>query len=492
MRPAVGKLKKKVLRSPHTFEGHEYSGAVGFTMKFGQDEAVGVKSRSEDAGSRIARLAAKFRSGNALVGVVGMGYVGQPLAITAHKKGFKVIGFDIDSDRVAVLNKGHSGIRTIPDAKIADMLSGGRFRASDDLEEIAKADIVTICVPTPLNKYREPDLSHVRGTADSIAAALRRDQLIVLESTTYPGCTAQVVKPALESSGLKVGEDVFLAYSPEREDPGSKFKTSEIPKVVGADDAASRALAEAFYGRLVDRVVPVANTSTAEAVKLSENIFRCVNIALVNELKHIFAHMNIDIWEVIEAAATKPFGYMPFYPGPGLGGHCVPIDPFYLSWKAREHEVPARFIELAGEINTAEPHHVIAALGCALSSQKQMSLSGSRILLVGIAYKRNVDDLRESPALTIFRQLEARGAAVDYYDPWVPVIPETREFPELAGRHSVFWKPDTFSDEFDAALIVTDHDGVDYRALAASLDLIVDTRNAMQEISARSCTIIKA
>ncbi len=372
------------------------------------------------------------------------------------------------------------------------MLRDRRFRASTDLGEISDVDVVIICVPTPLNKYREPDLSHVRRTAKAVGAALRRDHLVCLESTTYPGCTAEIVKPAMEASGLTVGSDVFLAYSPEREDPGSKLSTSEIPKVVGADDAASRLVAEAFYGRLVDRVVPVANMATAEAVKLSENIFRCVNIALVNELKHIFAHMGIDIWDVIDAAATKPFGYMPFYPGPGLGGHCVPIDPFYLSWKAREHEVPARFIELAGEINTAEPLQVVDALAAALSCRKQMSLNGSRILLVGLAYKRNVDDLRESPALTIFKQLEMKGAVVDYYDPWVPAIPETRDFPQLAGRRSVPWQPETFAADFDAALIVTDHDEVDYRGLGRSVDLIVDTRNAMQGVSSRSGNVVKA
>jgi UDP-N-acetyl-D-glucosamine dehydrogenase len=454
-------------------------------MKFGgQETAVRVQPLPEEPSASVERLRSKFMSGQATVGVVGMGYVGQPLAITAHQRGFRVIGFDIDHDRVAALNRGHSSIRTIPDAKIAAMLLDRRFRATADLSEIAEADVVTICVPTPLNKYREPDLSHVERTAQAVGEALRRDQLVCLESTTYPGCTVEVVKPAMEASGLKVGTDVFLAYSPEREDPGSKFRTADIPKVVGADDPASRALAEAFYGRLVERVVPVANTATAEAVKLSENIFRCVNIALVNELKHIYAQMGIDIWEVIEAAATKPFGYMPFYTGPGLGGHCVPIDPFYLSWKAREHDVQARFIELAGEINTAEPLQVVDALAAALSSRKQMSLNGSRILLVGLAYKRNVDDLRESPALTIFKQLETRGAAVDYYDPWVPVIPETREFPHFAGRCSIAWKPDTFEKAFDAALIVTDHEHVDYRQLAASVDLVVDTRNAMRDVSA--------
>jgi UDP-N-acetyl-D-glucosamine dehydrogenase len=461
-------------------------------MKFAEQEEARRPIRTAKEPSGISRLAAKFSSANATVGVVGMGYVGQPLAITAHQKGFRVVGFDIDPDRVAALNRGHSTIRTIPDAKIATMLLDRRFRASANLEEIADVDVVIICVPTPLNKYREPDLSHVRRTAEAVSAALRMDQLVCLESTTYPGCTIEVVKPVLELSGLKVGIDVFLAYSPEREDPGSKFRTSEIPKVVGADDPHSRLLAEAFYGRLVDRVVPVTNMATAEAVKLSENIFRCVNIALVNELKHIFAHMNIDIWEVIEAAATKPFGYMPFYPGPGLGGHCVPIDPFYLSWKAREHEVPARFIELAGEINTAEPLQVVAALAAALSSRKQMSLNGSRILLVGLAYKRNVDDLRESPALTIFKQLEAKGAAVEYYDPWVPIIPETREFPQLAGRTAVVWQPETFGENFDAALIVTDHDDVDYRALTRTLDLIVDTRNAMNGVAGGSGIIVKA
>jgi len=461
-------------------------------MKFAEQEEARRPIRPAKEPSGISRLAAKFSSANATVGVVGMGYVGQPLAITAHQKGFRVVGFDIDVERVAALNRGHSTIRTIPDAKIATMLLDRRFRASANLEEIADVDVVIICVPTPLNKYREPDLSHVRRTAEAVSAALRMGQLVCLESTTYPGCTIEVVKPALELSGLKVGIDVFLAYSPEREDPGSKFRTSEIPKVVGADDPHSRLLAEAFYGRLVDRVVPVTNMATAEAVKLSENIFRCVNIALVNELKHIFAHMNIDIWEVIEAAATKPFGYMPFYPGPGLGGHCVPIDPFYLSWKAREHEVPARFIELAGEINTAEPLQVVAALAAALSARKQMSLNGSRILLVGLAYKRNVDDLRESPALTIFKQLEAKGAAVEYYDPWVPIISETREFPQLAGRTAVAWQPETFGENFDAALIVTDHDDVDYRALTHTLDLIVDTRNAMNGVATGSGIIVKA
>jgi len=463
-------------------------------MKLGDHgETIGIKEAEERHSlGRLERLQLNLAKGRATVGVVGMGYVGQPLAITAHSKGFRVVGFDIDAARVAALNGGRSTIRTIPDGKISSMLVDGCFRATNEIGDLSEMDVIVICVPTPLNKYREPDLSHVERTAQSVGAVLRRDQLVCLESTTYPGCTTEIVKPAMEASGLKMGEDVFLAYSPEREDPGSKFRTSEIPKVVGADDNSSRLLAEAFYGRLVDRVVPVTNTATAEAVKLSENIFRCVNIALVNELKHIYARMGIDVWEVIEAAATKPFGYMPFYPGPGLGGHCVPIDPFYLSWKAREHDVPARFIELAGEINTAEPLLVVSALASALSDRKKRSLNGARILLIGLAYKRNVDDLRESPALTIFQQLEARGAVVNFHDPWVPVIPETREFSHLAGRKSVAWQPERFAKQFDAAVVVTDHEQIDYRALSRALDLIGDTRNALHGIGESRGVVIKA
>lgn len=461
-------------------------------MKVGDIEVIETRQVEGAIPNRVDRLRLNLSAADASVGVVGMGYVGQPLAITAHAKGFRVIGFDTDDERVLALNAGCSTIRTIPDARISKMLADGRFRATCELDELSEVDVIVICVPTPLNKYREPDLTHVKRTAKAIGAALRRDQLVCLESTTYPGCTREIVKPAMEATGLHVGVDVFLAYSPEREDPGSKFRTSEIPKVVGADDAASRVLAEAFYGRLVERVVPVMNSATAEAVKLSENIFRCVNIALVNELKHIYAHMGIDIWEVIDAAATKPFGYMPFYPGPGLGGHCVPIDPFYLSWKAREHEVPARFIELAGEINTAEPLQVITALSAALSESKRKSLNGARILLVGLAYKRNVDDLRESPALTIFRELEKRGAAVEFYDPWIPIIPETREFSHLAGRRSIEWRPHAFGSRFDAAIVVTDHDGVDYCSLANAVDLVVDTRNALRSVGRAKAHIVKA
>lgn len=435
------------------------------------------------AKDQVEVLLERIKARRARVAVIGMGYVGQPLAIAAHEQGFAVTGFDIDPERVAALNEGKSSIRTIPAERIASMCKSGRFRATSNPRELSEADAIVICVPTPLNKHREPDLAFVRGTAEDIAKALRPGQLVCLESTTYPGTTTEIVKPILECGGLRIGRDVFLAFSPEREDPGNpSFHTSNIPKIVGADDPASRVLAEAFYSALVQRVVPVTSSATAEAVKLTENIFRCVNIALVNELKHVYAEMGINVWDVIDAASTKPFGFMPFYPGPGLGGHCIPIDPFYLTWKAREHEVPTRFIELAGEINTAEPYRVCDALASALSERKRKSLNGAHVLLLGLAYKKNVDDTRESPALAIMRQLEKRGAVVDYYDPWIAEVPPTREHSELAGRKCVAWRPEAFAAQFDAALIVTDHDGVDYEALVASLDLVVDTRNATKAV----------
>ncbi len=428
-------------------------------------------------------LKRRIESRLAVVGVVGMGYVGQPLAIAAHQKGFRVIGFDTDSAKVAALNAGSSGIRTIPDEKILAMRHSGRFHASSDAADLAQPDVILVCVPTPLTRYREPDLSFVENTCRALAATLRPGQLICLESTTYPGTTEEVVKPILEESGLLVGRDVFLAFSPEREDPGNpNYRTTNIPKVVGADDEASRELANCYYGAIVDRVIAVPSAATAEAVKLTENIFRCVNIALVNELKHIYEKMGINIWDVIEAASTKPFGYMPFYPGPGLGGHCIPIDPFYLTWKAREYEVPTRFIELAGEINAAEPQQVVNSLASALSSRKRVSVNGARVLLVGLAYKKNVDDLRESPALVIMQDLETRGASVEYFDPWIPEIPVTRAHAGLAGRGSIEWDPQRFAATFDAALIVTDHDAIDYAGLVKSVDLVVDTRNATRNV----------
>ncbi|HEX2590282.1 MAG TPA: nucleotide sugar dehydrogenase [Rhizomicrobium sp.] len=427
-----------------------------------------------------------LKSGKAKVGIVGMGYVGLPLALAANRAGLDVIGFDIDPAKIVRLNDGLSTMKTTPDADIAAMRGTGRFRATGKMEELSIPDVVVICVPTPLNKSRDPDLSFVEGTVRSIAKVLRPGQMICLESTTYPGTTAEVVKPILEETGLLQEKDFFLAFSPERENPGSSdYHTATIPKVVGADDPLSREAAETFYAIFVKKVVPVSSAATAEAVKLTENIFRSVNIALANELKHIYATLGVDIWEVVDAAKTKPFGYMPFYPGPGMGGHCIPIDPFYLSWKARQHGVPTRFVELAGEINTAEPGRVIEALTEALSERKQKSLSGARILLLGIAYKKNVDDMRESPALTIFERLEARGSLVDYYDPWIQVIPETREHAKLAQRHSVAWDAAKFAKDYDAVLILTDHDGVDYDTLVRTHDLVMDTRNATRDVPGR-------
>jgi UDP-N-acetyl-D-glucosamine dehydrogenase len=448
---------------------------------------------SDPHATSLEHCIARIRARQALIGVIGLGYVGQPLALAANSKGCHVVGFDIDAQRVAALNQGRSTLRTVSDDQTAAMRASKRFRATTNFGELAYADVIVICVPTPLSKNREPDLSFVKNTAEYVRRTLRAGQLICLESTSYPGTTAEILAPILEATGLKIGRDVFLAFSPEREDPGNRiYDTKSIPKVVGADDAASRMLAEAFYCSIVDEVVPVSSMATAEAVKLTENIFRSVNIALVNELKHVYAKMGINIWEVIDAASTKPFGFMPFYPGPGLGGHCIPIDPFYLSWKAREFDVPTRFIELAGEINTAEPSKVVNMVASVLSTRKRRSISGARILLLGMAYKKNVDDMRESPALAIMSLLEDRGSEVGYFDPWVPEIPPTREYKEFSGRKSIAWEPSRFAEQFDAALIVTDHDAVDYDALVASMDLIVDTRNATRCVKSGRERIVMA
>jgi UDP-N-acetyl-D-glucosamine dehydrogenase len=419
----------------------------------------------------------------ATVGIIGMGYVGLPLAVAAFQAGFSIIGFDVDAEKIRGINAGHSPISRIGDGVIGGMLQSGRFAITDQYSELKKCNIVIICVPTPLSKYREPDLSYVVKTTENIAANLSAGQFISLESTTYPGTTTQVMRPILEASGLKSGADFFLGYSPEREDPGNPdFDTASIPKVVGGDGADAMRLAEAFYGAVVAKIVPVSSCEVAEAVKLTENIFRSVNIALVNELKVIYDRMNINIWDVIDAAKTKPFGYMPFYPGPGLGGHCIPIDPFYLTWKAREYGVATRFIELAGEINTLAPLHVVEKITEALSSYKRKSVHDSEILMIGIAYKKNVEDTRESPAIRLIELLESRGAKVAFNDPFVPVIPHLREHPGLSGRKGVSLTPELIRS-FDLVLICTDHDNVDYDALAEHATLIVDTRNAMARTS---------
>jgi UDP-N-acetyl-D-glucosamine dehydrogenase len=437
-------------------------------------------------------LKTKFQSGDALIGIVGLGYVGLPLALTAIRGGLSVLGFDIDSARVADLNAGVSTIRHIASADIAAAVAGGRFEATTDLSRLGEPDAILIAVPTPLSKQREPDLTYVVGTTRDIARTLRKDQLIVLESTTYPGTTRDVMKPILEAGGLTSGTDFYLAFSPEREDPGNPtHSTRSIPKVVGGDGAEALELAAALYGRIVEKVVPVSSPETAEAVKLTENIFRAVNIALVNELKGIYAAMGVDIWEVIEAAKTKPFGYMPFYPGPGLGGHCIPIDPFYLTWKAREYDISTRFVELAGQINTQMPYLVIEKTAEALDRRLGKPLSRSRVLIIGVAYKKNVDDMRESPSLKLMEILSARGASVNYHDPFVPVIPRTREHPEFAGMTSAALSPDVIGAQ-DAVLISTDHDGLDYALIAKHAALVIDTRNAMEKHGVRNEKVVKA
>jgi UDP-N-acetyl-D-glucosamine dehydrogenase len=429
-----------------------------------------------------AGLLRRLKEGRARVGVIGLGYIGLPLVKAVVEAGFDALGFDVDPSKVEALNAGRSYLRSIDTAAIAGLRASGRFEASAEIEGIRNVEVVVICVPTPLTRHLEPDLGFVVQTAEAIAPHLHAGQLVILESTTWPGTTTEVLRPILERSGLVPDQDLFLAYSPEREDPGNPdFTTTRIPKVVGGDGAAALALASAFYGRFVERVVPVRAPAVAEAVKLTENIFRSVNIALVNELKVVFDAMGIDVFEVIEAAKTKPFGYMPFYPGPGLGGHCIPIDPFYLTWKAREYGIRTRFIELAGEINASMPRYVIGRLAEAMDTRFRCGLNGVRILIIGLAYKKNVDDTRESPALAIIELLEARGARTAYHDPFVRVIPPTRAHARLAGRRSVTLEPAVL-EGFDAGLIVTDHDGIDYATLIDTLPLLVDTRNVTRAL----------
>jgi UDP-N-acetyl-D-glucosamine dehydrogenase len=439
-----------------------------------------------------AALLDRLRAKTAVIGVIGLGYVGLPLSLTLAEAGVNVLGFDIDPAKPKAIAEGRTYLKQFSSERIAAVSSLGTLSATSDMERLSESNVILICVPTPLTKHLEPDLSYVTRTAEAIAARLRPGQLVVLESTTYPGTTREVLKPILEKTGLICGKDVFLAFSPEREDPGNQIHTTAtIPKVVGADDEASRALACAVYESYGGRTVPVSTAATAEAVKITENIFRAVNIALVNELKIIYQRMGINIWEVIEAAKTKPFGFMPFYPGPGLGGHCIPIDPYYLTWKAKEYEISTKFIELAGQVNSAMPDHVVQALARALDARFKKGLNGSRILLLGIAYKKNVDDLRESPSLRLIEKLEALGASVDYFDPFFPVIPQTREHSALAGRESIVWNLSAVA-EYDAVLIATDHDGIDYRALAAHARLVLDTRNACAKAQGNPSNVVLA
>jgi UDP-N-acetyl-D-glucosamine dehydrogenase len=438
-----------------------------------------------------ARVAA-FARREATVGVVGLGYVGLPLSLAAAGAGFRVLGFDVNAARVAALNRGEGAFRHIAPESLRAALRSGAFAATADMARLAEPDAVLICVPTPLSRHREPDLSFVEATVRSVAAALRPGQLVVLESTTWPGTTLEVVRPILEATGLVSGRDFFLAYSPEREDPGNaSFDTAAIPKVIGGDGPEALALAQALYGAFVVRTVPVSSTGAAEAVKLTENIFRAVNIALVNELKLVYDAMGLDVWEIVDAAATKPFGFMPFQPGPGLGGHCIPIDPFYLAWKAREFDVAARFVELAGDVNARMPYHVVERLAHALDRLAGRPFTGARVLVLGLAYKRDVDDVRESPALKLIELIEARGGLAAYHDPYVPEIPPTREHPALAGRRSLPLDPETLAAH-DAVLLATDHAGFDHDMIARHARVIVDTRNAFGRHGLAAPHIVKA
>jgi UDP-N-acetyl-D-glucosamine dehydrogenase len=459
------------------------------------DQVLLERSGSSDGWSQTtpaSLLSDLIETRMAGVGIIGMGYVGLPLALAIAGQRFPVVGFDIDPGKVETLNAGQSYIRHIPSEAIAEYHAAGRFSATSDFARLAKMDVILICVPTPLNRNREPDLSHVVLTTEAMRPHLRRGQLIALESTTFPGTTTEIMRPILEASGLRSGVDFFLAYSPEREDPGNlDFSTSGIPKVVGGDGPEALKLATALYSSFVSKVVPVSTPETAEAVKLTENIFRAVNIALVNELKVVFEAMGIDVWEVIEAAKTKPFGYMAFYPGPGLGGHCIPIDPFYLTWRAREYDIVTHFIELAGEINTRMPYHVVERVIETIDRRFGRGITGARVLILGIAYKKNIDDIRESPSLKLIELLEARGATVNYHDALIPMIPPTREHAHLAGRCSVPLDATTIAAH-DAVLIATDHDGIDYAQVVCHAKVVVDTRGACRKHGIVDARIVKA
>jgi UDP-N-acetyl-D-glucosamine dehydrogenase len=440
-------------------------------------------------GSLAERLRGRLEQRTARIGIVGLGYVGLPLAETFAWGGYPVVGFDIDPEKVAKLKRGESYIGHICPERVAEMVGSGRFDATSDPARFAEVDAIIICVPTPLTETREPDLSYITGTGRSIRPHLRPGQLVVLESTTYPGTTEDLLRPILEESGLKAGIDFFLAFSPEREDPGNRdFATRNIPKVVGGVDALSRDLGVALYTPVVEGVVPVSSTGVAEACKILENTYRAVNIALVNELKVVFDRMGIDVWEVIAAAKTKPFGFQAFYPGPGLGGHCIPIDPFYLTWAARRFGVHTRFIELAGEINTSMPEYVVGRVAEALNEEGK-PLKGRRVCVLGVAYKKDVDDPRESPAFEIMELLQKRGALVSYNDPHVPRLPHMR-------HHHIRLDSQPLTEEFlarqDCVVVVTDHSAYDWPWILLHTSLLVDTRNATAGCAADGCRVWKA
>jgi len=433
-------------------------------------------------------LLTKIKSKNFTAGIIGLGYVGLPLAYAFCSKNIKTLGFDINLKQTKMLNNKKSYLKHIPDEKISQMISKG-FKATTDFKNIKDVDVIIICVPTPLDHHKEPDLSAIIKTGQTIAPFMKKNQLIVLESSTFPGTTDENLAKSLEKSNLEKNKDYYLAYSPEREDPGNKeYTTSTIPKIVGADSERAQELVYELYNQITDSVIQVRGTRTAEAVKLTENIFRSVNIALVNELKIIFNAMDIDVWEVIEGASSKPFGYMPFYPGPGLGGHCIPIDPFYLSYKAKEFGLIARFIELSGEINTQMPNLVVNKLTWAMNDNLKKPLNGSKVLIIGIAYKKDIDDIRESPSLVLIESLKSLGASTDYHDEFVPEIPATREHKSLEGMKSVPLNEKTLK-AYDAVLICTNHSYISYQDLANNALLILDTRNAMKNITGKAIII---
>ncbi|MGD9738695.1 MAG: nucleotide sugar dehydrogenase [Bauldia sp.] len=439
-----------------------------------------------------AMLAQRIENRTANVGICGLGYVGLPLAAATARAGFHTTGFDVDPRKIQEIAAGRSYVPAVPSEELNELRSLGRLTASNSFAALASCDVICICVPTPLTPQREPDLSIVEAAARTIAEYLRPGQLVILESTTYPGTTDEVLKPIFEAGSLRSGYDFFLGYSPEREDPGSSFRTIDIPKVVSGDGATARELVAAFYGSVVKRVVPVSANNVAEMVKITENIFRFVNIGLINELKIIYQSMGVDIWEVIEAAKTKPFGFMPFYPGPGLGGHCIPVDPFYLTWKAREFGLSTRFVELAGEITQGLPSYVIQTLERALDQRLHQPMSLASILIVGVAYKKNVSDMRESPAIRIADMLADRALRVSFYDPEVDVA-ELRHhgFPASVTAVDLGAEP-AKNAIHDAAIIVTDHDGIDYRLIEKSARVVIDTRNAMERNGISSPRVIKA
>lgn len=418
-------------------------------------------------------LKQKIEQKKAVIGVVGLGYVGLPLLIEFANEDVKTIGFDIDQSKVDTLSKGKSYIKHIASSRIEEIRKKQHAEFTSDFARTAEADVLLLALPTPLDEHREPDLSYIINTGHTLKKYLRIGQLVVLESSTWPGTTSEVLAPILEESGLEEGKDFFVAFSPEREDPNNpKYTIRNIPKVVGADDAFARECAVVLYS-LITTPVAVSSTRVAESAKLLENIFRSVNIALVNEMKVILDRMGIDVWEVIEAASTKPFGYMPFYPGPGLGGHCIPIDPFYLTWKAREFEMPTRFIELAGEVNTNMPYWVVTKTMDVLNSH-QKSVNGSKILILGVAYKKDIDDMRETPALRLIEILREKGAHLDYYDPYIPKLPATRKY--QYDMSSIELSADTIKS-YDAIIVVTDHTDVDYKLIQDHAQVIIDSRN---------------